>query len=108
MVCHKPSQNTTKCKCRVTCMCGMGRGLLLLCETYFDCWYRQVPSVTKPKLTKTVRRRVTEVGSEVDVGMIQTKEANKGGTFKDKFKHSGKTTQTPTQVWTDKYGLLLK
>jgi hypothetical protein len=29
-------------------------------------------------------------GSEVDVGMIQTKEANKGGTFKDKFKHSGK------------------
>ena len=51
---------------------------------------------------------VTEVGSEVDVGMIQTKEANKGGTFKDKFKHSGKTTQTPTQVWTDKYRLLLK
>jgi hypothetical protein len=51
---------------------------------------------------------VTEVGSEVDVGMIQTKEANKGGTFKDKFKHSGKTDQTPTQVWTDKYRLLLK
>jgi hypothetical protein len=51
---------------------------------------------------------VTEVGSEVDVGMIQNKEANKGGTFKDKFKHSGKTTQTPTQVWTDKYRLLLK
>ena len=51
---------------------------------------------------------VTEVGSEEDVGMIQTKEANKGATFKDKFKHSGKTTQTPTQVWTDKYRLLLK
>ena len=51
---------------------------------------------------------VTEVGTEVDVGMIQTKETNKGGTFKDKFKHSGKTTQTPTQVWTDKYRLLLK
>ena len=51
---------------------------------------------------------VTEVGSEEDVGMIQTKEANKGGTFKDKFKHSGKTDQTPTQVWTDKYRLLLK
>ena len=48
---------------------------------------------------------VTEVGSEVDVGMMQTKETNKGGTFKDKFKHSGKT---PTQVWTDKYRLLLK
>jgi hypothetical protein len=29
---------------------------------------------------------VTEVGSELDVGMIQTKETNKGGTFKDKFK----------------------
>ena len=43
---------------------------------------------------------VTEVGNEEDVGMIQTKEANKGGTFKDKFKHSGKTDQTPTQVWT--------
>ena len=122
MVFHKSSQNTTKCKCRVTCMYGMGRGLLLVCETYFHCWYRQVPSFTKPKLTKTDRRRgvgenarkrvkcmmVTEVGSEVDVGMIQTKEANKGGTFKDKFKHSGKTTQTPTQVWTDKYRLLLK
>ena len=51
---------------------------------------------------------VTEVGSEVDVRMIQTKETNKGRTFKDKFKHSGKTTQTPTQVWTDKYRLLLK
>ncbi len=48
---------------------------------------------------------VTEVGSEVDVGMMQTKETNKGGTFKDKFKHSGKT---PTQVWTDKYRPLLK
>ena len=52
---------------------------------------------------------VTEVGTEADVGMIQTKEETKGGTvFKDKFKHSGKTTQTPTQVWTDKYRLLLK
>jgi hypothetical protein len=60
---------------------------------YFHFWYRLVPSFTKTKLTKTVRRRgvgektlkrvkcmtVTEVGSEVDVGMIQTKEANKGG-----------------------------
>ena len=122
MVFHKPSQDTTKCKCRVICMHGMGRGLLLVCETYFHCWYRQVPSFTKSNLTKTVRRRgvgenarkrvkcmmVTEVGSEVDVRMIQTKETNKGRTFKDKFKHSGKTTQTPTQVWTDKYRLLLK
>ena len=51
---------------------------------------------------------VTEVGSEVDVGMMQTKETNKGGAFKDKFKRSGKTAPTPTQLWTDKYRPLLK
>jgi hypothetical protein len=71
-----------------------------VCETYLYCWYRQVSSFTKPKPSKTVRRHgvgehtrkriksmeVTEVGSEVDVGMMQTKETNKGGAFKDKFK----------------------
>jgi hypothetical protein len=51
---------------------------------------------------------VTEVGSEVDVGMMQTKETNKGGAFKDKFKRSGKTAPTPIQLWTDKYRPLLK
>ncbi len=75
----------------------------------------------EPNLTKTARRRgvgektkkrvkcmeVTEVGSEVDVGMMKTKETNKDGSFKDKFKRSGKTTQTPTQLWTDKYRPLL-
>ena len=52
--------------------------------------------------------QVTEVGNEVDVGMMKTKETNKGGTSKDKFKRNGKTTQTPTQLWTDKYRPLVK
>jgi hypothetical protein len=54
---------------------------------------------------------VVETGTEVDVRMGPVKQTNKGGSsFPDKFKvkQSGKTAQTPTQVWTDKYGLLLK
>jgi hypothetical protein len=41
--------------------------------------------------------------------MGPVKKMKKGGSFKDKFKQNGKTPViTPTQVWTDKYGLLLK
>ena len=53
---------------------------------------------------------VVEDGTETVVGMGPVKQTNKGGSsFPDKFevKQSGKTVQTPTQVWTDKYGLLL-
>ncbi len=49
-----------------------------------------------------------EEGTEVDVGMGPANQENKGGSFKGKFKQSDKTSQTPTQVWTDKYRLLLK
>ena len=54
---------------------------------------------------------VVEPGTEADLGMGPVKQANKGGSaFQDKFKvkQSGKTAQTPTQVWTDKYEILLK
>ena len=54
---------------------------------------------------------VVETGTEVDVEMGPVNQTSKGGSsFKSKFKvkQSGKTTPTSTQVWTDKYELLLK
>jgi hypothetical protein len=66
------------------------------------------PSVANQYFKRVKCMEVTEVGSEVDVGMMQTKETNKGGAFKDKFKRSGKTAPTPIQLWTDKYRPLLK
>ena len=54
---------------------------------------------------------VEDAGTEVDVGMGPVNQSKKGGSsFQDKFKvkQSGNTAQTPTQVWTTKYGLLLE
>ena len=78
------SQNTTKCKCLVTCIRGMDRVLLLVCETYFHFWYSQFPCFTNPKVGKTDRRRgvgertrkrlkcvlLGEVGTEESVGDV--------------------------------------
>ena len=53
---------------------------------------------------------VVQAGTEVD-DRTPVNQVNKGGSsFKSKFKfkQSGKTTQTSSQVWTDKYELLRK